>query len=255
MSEKELGLPFDLHGGGHDLIFPHHENEIAQACGAHGDHDPRAYARHWLHNGFLTMDSEKMSKSLGNVVLPHELVKQVPGEVVRWALLSAHYRAPLDWTEALIEQSRKTLDYIYGVLQRAKHVPVDMSTNLDPVGSNLHALLSDLNTAMQLSDLYAYAKNLDREVSQGDLQNAIIWKSNVIYVGNAIGFLQQDPDAWFEGGADAAFKDKVEGLIAARAEARKAKDFAAADRLRDEIAALGVEVLDGKDGATWRKKS
>ncbi|MCG3215061.1 hypothetical protein LWI30_12125, partial [Staphylococcus epidermidis] len=92
-----------------------------------------------------------------------------------------------------------TLDYIYGVLQRAKHVPVDMSTNLDPVGSNLHALLSDLNTAMQLSDLYAYAKNLDREVSQGDLQNAIIWKSNVIYVGNAIGFLQQDPDAWFEG--------------------------------------------------------
>lgn len=264
MSEKELGLPFDLHGGGHDLIFPHHENEIAQACGAHGAHDPRAYARHWMHNGFLTMDSEKMSKSLGNVVLPHELVKQVPGEVVRWALLSAHYRAPLDWTEALIEQSRRTLDGLYQVLRDAKRAirESDWSSNGTNEGASLQsfwlALFDDFNTPQALTGLgtisallRARLGNLDKT---GTIEQVRVMRDLLLEAGGVLGFLQQDPDAWFEGGADDTFKEKVEGLIAARAQARKAKDFAAADRLRDEIAALGVEVLDGKDGATWRKK-
>ena len=119
MIEQNLGLPIDIHGGGHDLIFPHHENEVAQSGCADGGGQ---LARYWVHNGFLTMDAEKMSKSLGNVLLVHDLVKQAPGEAIRWALLSAHYRAPLDWTGELIEQARKSLDCLYGVLQRAKDV-------------------------------------------------------------------------------------------------------------------------------------
>ena len=113
MSETVLGLPIDIHGGGHDLTFPHHENEIAQGVCAHHDGqgaDPRAYARYWMHNGFLTMDAEKMSKSLGNVLLVHDLIDKWPGEVIRWALLSGHYRAPLNWTEALLEQAKASLD-------------------------------------------------------------------------------------------------------------------------------------------------
>jgi cysteinyl-tRNA synthetase len=266
MSEKELGLPFDLHGGGHDLIFPHHENEIAQACGAHGARDPRAYARHWMHNGFLTMDSEKMSKSLGNVVLPHELVKQVPGEVVRWALLSAHYRAPLDWNEALIEQSRRTLDGLYQVLRDAKARPAGTSYDratwqapqIDPKVETFAVLLcNDLSTTEAMSELASLRDQLRALLNDpaSTTDQIGILRDALVQAGAILGFLQQDPDAWFEGGADDAFKEKVEGLIAARAQARKAKDFAAADRLRDEIAALGVEVLDGKDGATWRKKS
>jgi len=244
MIEAELGLPIDIHGGGIDLTFPHHENENAQGKCAHGID---TYARYWLHNGFLDMAGEKMSKSLGNVVTPHELLERVPGEVLRWALLSGHYRQPLDWTESLIEQSRRALDRLYGVLQRAKaveaadgHAPID-------------ALLDDLNTPLAISHLFRLADDLDRAVREGSA-DAGAFKGQLLGLAAVMAVLQSDPDTWFEGGADEGLKAKVETLLAERLSARKAKDFAAADRIRDELDGMGVIVMDGPQGASWRMK-
>ena len=245
MIEAELGLPIDIHGGGSDLIFPHHENEIAQGRCAH---DLPTYARYWMHNGFLTLDADKMSKSLGNVLLVHDLVKDVPGEVVRWALLSAHYRAPLDWTGDLILQSRRSLDRLYGALRRASHVEADPGAA--PSAGFLEALSDDLNTPRAIAELFAMAKTLETVAGAGRPAA----KGALLAAGRLLGFLGADPDAWFETGVDEAFRTRVEGLLADRAAARAAKDWAAADRIRGELAALHVEVMDGPDGATWRVK-
>jgi cysteinyl-tRNA synthetase len=244
MVEKTLGPSIDIHGGGHDLIFPHHENEIAQSRCA--DHSP-VYARYWVHNGFLTMDAEKMSKSLGNVRLVHELVKRTPGEALRWALLSGHYRAPLDWTDDLITQSRKSLDRLYGVLLR--NVDIGADPQAQPPPAFMEALLDDLNTPRALAEMFALAKELDAAEGIGAKHEA---KSALLAAGRLLGFLQVEPAAWFEGGADAALKAKVEALLAARIEARQAKDWATADRIRDELTALNIVVMDGPQGATWR---
>jgi cysteinyl-tRNA synthetase len=242
MIEKTLGPEIDIHGGGHDLIFPHHENEIAQSRCAHGQ--PRL-ARYWMHNGFLEMDSEKMSKSLGNVKLVHELIKRVPGEVLRWALLSGHYRAPLDWTDDLLEQSRKNLDYLYGVLLRAKDVaPAPLAE-----APRLSSLEDDLNTPLAMAHLHRFAADLDGAIREG--RDASRAKAVLLAHAELMGFLQQDPKAWFHG-TDEALKAKVEALLAERVQARKAKDWPTADRIRDELNALGVVVMDGPDGATWR---
>ena len=155
MIETVLGLPIDIHGGGHDLTFPHHENEIAQGRCATGGGE---YARYWMHNGFLTMDAEKMSKSLGNVQLVHELAKAWPGEALRWALLSAHYRAPLDWTDTLLEQSRKSLDRLYGVLHRA--ADVEAARDTIPPAAFTEALHDDLATPRAFAELFALAKDV-----------------------------------------------------------------------------------------------
>lgn len=248
MAEKVLDLPVDIHGGGHDLIFPHHTNEIAQSCAAHGQSDPRAFARYWMHNGFLDFSGEKMSKSLGNVVLVHDLVKTYPGEVVRWALLSGHYRRPLDWTPDLLEQSRKSLDYIYGVLRRTKFID-------DPIAEDFHPqlvaeLLDDLNTPSAMSALYARAASLSADQGINPFGN----RRALLILADVLGLLQQDPDAWFEGGASDEFKAEVEALIAERFAARQAKNWAEADRIRDRLNALNVVVMDGPDGATWRVK-
>jgi cysteinyl-tRNA synthetase len=246
MVGKTLGETIDIHGGGHDLIFPHHENEIAQSrCADHNE----VYARYWLHNGFLTMDAEKMSKSLGNVKLVHELIKRTPGEALRWALLSGHYRAPLDWTDELILQSRKSLDRLYGALRRAQDVAADPAA--EPPSALLEALMDDLNTPKALSELFAMAKTLETSDQPGE---RIAAKSGLLAAGRLLGFLQADPDAWFEGGSDAAFKAKVEALIGERIAARKAKDWAAADALRAELDGLDVVVMDSAEGATWRLK-
>jgi cysteinyl-tRNA synthetase len=268
MSEAVLGLPIDIHGGGHDLIFPHHTNEIAQSCAAHGAKDPTDYARYWMHNGFLDFSGEKMSKSLGNVVLVHDLVKMHPGEVVRWALLSGHYRSPLDWTPDLLEQSRKALDRLYQTLRDAKDKlpsltsrPSQTPLSVLTKGSGskfLDALLDDLNTPQALAELFATANDLRAAFSN---KKADGWERatqahyrDLIQAGELLGLLQQDTDAWFEGGADQGLKDKVEALIAERIEARANKDFAAADRIRDALTALNVVVMDGPEGATWRLK-
>jgi cysteinyl-tRNA synthetase len=255
MSEKVLGLPIDIHGGGHDLIFPHHTNEIAQSCAAHGAAEPEAYARYWMHNGFLDFSGEKMSKSLGNVVLVHDLVKQYPGEVIRWALLSGHYRSPLDWTPELLEQSRKALDYVYGVLRRVKDVP-----SVDPGPSFAYDhLLEDLNTPAAFAALFSQASSLEKLAKMAGPEDILptaigMAKMTLRKDGELLGVLQQDPDAWFEGGASDDLKAKVEALIAERITARAAKDFAAADRIRDELTALNVVVMDSPTGATWRLK-
>ena len=259
MSEEVLGLPIDIHGGGHDLIFPHHTNEIAQGCAAHGHADPSAYARHWMHNGFLTLDAEKMSKSAGATLRVHDLLESAPGEALRWALLSAHYRAPLEWTAELVAQSRRDLDKLYGVLQDARRAGLDDEADA-PRAETLarpvrEALLDDLNTPAAKSALFALAGELRAAISADDLRARTALASALVRAGEMLGILQADPEAWFAGDADDAFKSKAEALIAARAEARRAKDWPAADRIRDELAALRVEVLDGPGGVvSWRLK-
>ncbi len=259
MIEAELGLPIDIHGGGHDLIFPHHENEIAQGvCAADGD---AGYARYWMHNGFLTLETEKMSKSLGNVLLVHDLVKQVPGEVVRWALLSAHYRAPLDWTGELLEQSRRTLDRIYDALRFLSELDpakTFASLSAEPHQGVLQALDDDLNTPLALSLFGAYVKDVRLNVQNARMAREDVAEAlgRIAVTGRLLGFLQTDVETWFKGEADAHLSAQVEALIASRAEARKAKDWPQADRIRGELAALNVEVLDGPGGtASWRLKA
>jgi cysteinyl-tRNA synthetase len=257
MIEETLGFPVDLHGGGHDLIFPHHENESAQGVCCTGAASPEGYARYWMHNGFLTMDAEKMSKSLGNVATVRSLLADHPGEVLRWALLSAHYRAPLDWTDALLERSRKALDRLYGVLQDAGRVLGEAAGEAHPKMADgvLDWLQDDLNTPGALSVLFATADRLREAVSARDLDGVRTARRVLLAEADALGLLQGDPDAWFQGAATADLAAQVEGLIAARASARAAKDWPAADRIRAELAALNVEVMDGPGGsATWRLK-
>ena len=249
MIEAVLGLPIDIHGGGIDLAFPHHENEMAQGVCAHARKtggETGEYARVWMHNGFLDFAGEKMSKSLGNVVRPHDLLKDHPGEVLRWALLSGHYRQPLDWTDELIERSRKSLDRLYGVLERAKDVIHDPGEGVDD------SLLDDLNTPQAFARLFALADDLDRTIREGEDGTAA--KTALMSLADLLGVLQQDPAAWFAGAADDGLKSKVEALLQKRIEARAAKDFAAADAIRAELDGLGVVVMDGAAGATWRLK-
>jgi cysteinyl-tRNA synthetase len=249
MIEQTLGLPIDIHGGGNDLIFPHHENEMAQGICA--DHAPpgqeRAYANYWLHNGFLNFGEEKMSKSLGNVVLVHDLVTRVPGEAIRWALLSAHYHQPLAWSEELIWQATRSLDRLYGALQDAADVE---AIHVGPSAAFLEALEDDLNTPRAFKELHALAGQL--QTTRGAERAAI--KGELIASAHLIGFLGADPEAWFQGGVDPALKTRIEGLIVERVTARAAKDWASADRIRAELTALNVEVMDNATGATWRIK-
>lgn len=246
MIEQSLGLPIDIHGGGIDLLFPHHENEMAQGVCAHGDHTV-GYARYWMHNGFLNFGDEKMSKSLGNVALVHDLVQQAPGEALRWALLVGHYRAPLEWTEALIEQSKKALDRLYGALRRASEVKAEVT---GPNVEFLAALEDDLNTPAAMAELFAMATRL--ETAKGD--DRAFAKGELLASANLMGFLFQNPETWFQAGVDETLRARIDGLIAERVAARAAKDWAAADRIRDELTALNVEVMDNPTGATWRIK-
>lgn len=242
MIEAALGVTIDIHGGGQDLRFPHHENEIAQSsCAHHG----APLARYWLHNGFLRMGADKMSKSLGNVVLPRDLLQRWPGEALRFALLSAHYRQPLEWTETLIEQSKRQLDRFYRVLADA---PGPAATAAPE--SVVLALDDDLNTPQAIAGLHELrdiAMQLDgepRRRAAGALKAA----------GNLMGFLASDPADWFRlGRADGPGADEIEALLAARAAARRAKNFHEADRIRDALAAQGVVIEDGPNGASWRR--
>jgi cysteinyl-tRNA synthetase len=242
MIEQTLGIPIDIHGGGIDLVFPHHENEMAQGvCAGHSE----GYANYWMHNGFLNMDEEKMSKSLGNVSLVHDLVKQWPPEALRWALLASHYRQPLAWTDEAIGQARSALDTLYGALGRAADVPDEPG---QPSAGFLEALSDDLNTPKANAELFALARRLET----GTPAERVVAKSELLASGALLGFLRSDPSAWFHGGADIALTEKVEVLIARRAAARAAKDWTLADQMRAELTALDVEVMDGPAGATWK---
>jgi len=269
MIEQTLGLPIDIHGGGIDLVFPHHENEIAQGVCAHGHaHGDKAhdeYARYWMHNGFLTVDAEKMSKSIGNVLLLHDLVQAMPGEVVRWALLSAHYRQPLDWNQTLLEQSRKNLDRLYGVLRDADaalvgfedatldEAEMELAENaMDPV---LDALEDDLNTPGAIAQLFGLGNAL-RELlndAEADINDVAMARWSLKEAASLLGVLSMTSDQWFEGG-DAGLKAEVEALLEQRAAARAEKNWGEADRIRDRLNELNVVVMDGAAGATWRVK-
>ena len=237
MIEKQLGETIDIHCGGQDLRFPHHENEIAQSACAH---DGAPLARYWLHNGFLRMGSDKMSKSLGNVVLTHELLKNWQGEVIRWALLSAHYRQPLEWTEDLLVQSKRQLDRFYRVL--ADNPAISAS---EPSAAVIGALEDDLNTPEAIAALHALREKAASDASAvGELAAS----------AQLMGFLTADPVAWFKGDAgDGPSDNDIDQLLQERADARKAKNFARADEIRDQLAADGVIIEDGPDGATWRR--
>jgi cysteinyl-tRNA synthetase len=245
MIEKELGSPIDIHGGGIDLIFPHHENEIAQSETAHG----RPLARVWMHNGFLTMDREKMSKSIGNIVTPRELLDAGwQGETLRWALLSAHYRAPLDFTEELLKQAQASLDRLYGALLRLKHVAAE---HAEPPMTFLDALADDLNTPAAIAELSALATAANVATKPTEQAKA---KAELLSAGALLGVLSGDPEIWFRASFGAEAAAEIDALVAERVAARNAKNFAEADRLRDVLAEKGVEVMDGPAGSTWRRK-
>jgi len=247
MSEKTLGLPFDIHGGGRDLVFPHHENEIAQSCCASGiKNDPSSYAKYWMHNGFVTVNGEKMSKSLNNITLIKDLTDLYKGEVIRLTLLSSHYRQGLDWNESIIHQSEKLLDKLYKILS-------DEGINSAPTSSNfdediLEALADDLNTPKVISVLNSLAKKYsqDSSINKKDIAEKI--KTS----GNLIGILNEDPVRWFERDSKDLDIELIEDLMRQRDQAKSDKDYAKADSIRDELIGLGVEILDSQDGSSWK---
>ncbi|MDO9127427.1 MAG: cysteine--tRNA ligase [Parvibaculum sp.] len=250
MIEKHLGETIDIHGGGIDLQFPHHENELAQSSCAHGQ---APLARFWLHNGFVNMGAEKMSKSLGNVLLVHELIAQAPGEAVRLALLNAHYRQPLDWSDEGLAQAKRMLDRLYGALRGLSDVKAEPTSDAAP-DAFMEALADDLNTPKALAVLFDLAKRANTETDPGTRAQL---KAALIGAGRLLGVLEMDPEAWFAGAGAASHidGDEVERLIAARNAARKAKDFAEADRIRGALAEMGVAIEDGPQGTSWRVAS
>ena len=242
MIESELDRTIDIHGGGQDLRFPHHENEIAQSACAH---DGAPLARYWMHNGFLRMGTEKMSKSLGNIVLAHDLLEDWSGEAIRWALLSAHYRQPLEWTEELLRQSKKQLDRFYRLLEE-----IEFSDETgDAPESVVLALEDDLNTP----EAYAGLHELRDIASQMEGEARVNAIRRLRDAGRLMGFFNVEPASWFRGAGDGPSAEEIEAALAERAAARKAKDFAKADQIRDDLAAKGVVIEDGPNGATWRR--
>jgi cysteinyl-tRNA synthetase len=246
MSEAHLGDSIDIHAGGVDLQFPHHENEIAQSTCAHGG---KVFARYWLHNGMLTFGGRKMSKSLGNVMLVHELLKQHPPEALRLLLLRGHYRQPLDWSDATIAQAISTLEGWYRVLRDLGDVEVD-TTDLPVPGTVEAALCDDLNTPQALAELSQLA---DAARQAGDALARREAKRALLGAGALLGLLQQDPESWFKQAGDASAVDeaRIEALLEARRAARAARDFKRADEIRDELTAMGIAIEDGAQGTRW----
>ncbi|MBL8200483.1 MAG: cysteine--tRNA ligase [Chromatiales bacterium] len=244
MIAQHLGPTIDIHGGGNDLIFPHHENELAQSTCAHGG---QLFVRYWLHNGFVNVDHAKMSKSLGNVLLVRNLLKEAPGEAIRLALLSAHYRQPLDWTSDVLPEARRKLDRLYGAL---RDVPAGEAGQADP--DFIAALDDDLNTPKALAVLFDLARTINRSESTAERQDLA---ARLRAGGRLLGLLGEDPEAWLQGaeGQGSLTAAAVEALLAQRLAARQSRDFATADRIRDELVANRIVILDGPEGTRWRR--
>ena len=250
MSEKTLGLPFDIHGGGRDLVFPHHENEIAQSCCASASiDDPTSYAKYWMHNGFVTVDGEKMSKSLNNITLVKELTDNYQGEVLRLALISSHYRQGLDWNEKIIHQAEKLLNKIYKILHEGKDL---LTNNSDKVDEDmLNAMSDDLNTPKAISILNSLVKKYPK-LEDSQKANCI---NKIKTSGQLLGILHQDPEIWFSKDTSHMDIDLIERLMKQRDEAKALKNYSEADSIRQKLSGMGVEILDSKDGSKWKPVS
>ncbi|RBP53258.1 cysteine--tRNA ligase [Arenicella xantha] len=245
MAARHLGATMDIHGGGHDLIFPHHENERAQSVCAHD----APFVRYWLHNGFVNVNREKMSKSIGNVLLVKDLLTQYSGEAIRYVLLAAHYRAPLDWSDDVIEQANSSLDRLYGALRKLQDIEAasDKDSYLPPLF--IDALEDDLNTPKALAELFSLAKqaNISDDIAE---QQRI--KAALLEAGSLLGLLQEDPESWFSGDTSAVDAQVIEQLISDRAQAKADKNWARADEIRDELNQRNVVLEDGPAGTIWR---
>lgn len=247
MAEKHLGDTIDIHAGGQDLVFPHHENECAQSSCAH---DGAPFARFWLHNGFLSIDHTKMSKSLGNVLLVHNLIETIPGEVIRLALLSAHYRQPLDWSAQSIESARRMLDRLYGAVRGIEVSDEARATAVVPEAL-VAALEDDLNTPKALAEFFALARALNKANDDVEMETLA---AKMIAAGELMGLLGNDPEEWFAGHAEGGMPaDQVEVLIKERNAAKAARDFEKADAIRERLSDAGVSIQDGREGTTWRR--
>ena len=246
MIEKHLGESIDIHGGGQDLIFPHHENEIAQSCCAH---DGKPVANVWMHNGFSNIEGEKMSKSLGNFRMVNDLLEQYPGEVLRYVILSAHYRSEQNFGKDLLDSAWRSLDAIYGFLRT--QVGIEAAA-VDIADTHAYAaLLDDLNTPVAISELHKLA----REMNAADGDALAEAKGRLLAVAGLMGLLQQDPEQWFthsRGGSDIS-AEEIEVLIAKRNQAKADKDYAGADGVREELKAMGVVLEDSREGTKWRR--
>ena len=246
MIEKHLGKTIDIHGGGQDLVFPHHENERAQTTCVHGG---ELFSRYWMHNGFVNVDQEKMSKSIGNVLLVKELLEHAPGEAIRVTLLSTHYRSPLDWTDDALKQSSRNLDKLYGALQDLQDINVEVTAE-DVPAAFLQALKDDLNTPAAFAELHKLAKQANNEKGTA-LKSSI--KKQLLAAGNMLGILQQDPNEWFRGIGNID-EDEIQKLLDSRAQAKNDKNFELADEIRDKLTAMNVKIQDHPDGtSSWRK--
>ena len=244
MAAAHLGETIDIHAGGVDLQFPHHENEIAQSECAHGG---RTFARFWLHNGMLTLGGSKMSKSIGNIAKVRDLLAEHPAEALRYALLSAHYRQPLDWSDGLIEQSARTLDRLYATLRGLE----DVDANPVIPGPIEAALDEDLNTPQALAELARIAGEARKASDETSRKEA---KSALLGAGLALGLLQQAPEAWFARGVAGDTDAGIQALVDERTEAKKNRDFARADAIRDQLAAEGIALEDTPQGVRWVRK-
>jgi cysteinyl-tRNA synthetase len=248
MSSEYLGDTFDIHGGGQDLIFPHHENEIAQSCCAHGE---GTFAQTWMHNGYLMVEGEKMSKSLGNFITVHELIKDHHGEAARLCMLMTHYRQPLNWKADGLAQAKSSLDSFYGALRNLADITSEV---VAPSDDFIAALSDDLNSPQAIAVLHELVGTLNKATSDNAKADA---KNNLLAAGKMLGLLQLDPEDWFKwtpetagkGLSDAEIEDSIEQRRAARAN----KDFALSDQIRDDLADQGIVLEDGGDGTTWKR--
>jgi cysteinyl-tRNA synthetase len=248
MIERHLGETIDIHGGGIDLLFPHHENELAQSTCGHGG---KTFARYWLHNGLIQFEGEKMSKSLGNVRLARDLLAEHGGEPVRLALLTAHYRQPLDWTEQLVAESKQKLERMYvalrdaglsGELTRAPAAP--------PPSGVLAALEDDINTPEAVAALFGVVRATNRATEP--LEKRALAES-LRAGGWLLGLLTQAPEAWFAAGASAGDDAEIDSLVKQRDALRRERNFAEADRIRRELTERGIVIEDAAGGARWRR--